>query len=360
MTRLTRRWLAGSALLCAVLAPLSASAQSFNDKVVTMVVNYSPGGPTDIEARLVARYLPKYLPGIRALVVRNVQGGGGNIGVNTLGESKAVDELNIGFFTWDPVDQLIQNKTLHVRYNDLKFIAAFKQVSLVYMRRDTKPGMTRPADIVKATDLKAGVLSATNHSAVRQRLALDMLGVKYDTIPGYRGLREIELAVQQNLIQLTNNSLPGWYSTVKPNLVDTGIVMPVFQYDSQRPDGSFGRSPELPDVPTFLEVYKDVHGPNAMPSGERWDALKLVGGIMDSMYRTVFMPPNAPPAAVAEMRSAFEKLSRDPEFISNYQTIVKTKPIMVIGQPGETILTDLATVPPTLTAFLKTYLTGGN
>jgi tripartite-type tricarboxylate transporter receptor subunit TctC len=331
-------------------------AQNFSGRVVTMIVNYSPGGPTDIEARVVAKYLPKYLQGVRAVIVRNVPGAGGNIGVNQLGEQNADEKLNIGFFTWDPVDQLIQNKSLHVRYNDLKFIAAFRQVSLVYMRRDTLPGMSRPADIVKAKDIKAGALSPSNHATVRQRLALDLLGVRYETIPGYKGLRDIELAVQQGDLQLTNNSLPGWYSTIKPNLVDKGIVMPVFQYDVDRPDGSTGRSIDLPDVQAFTEVFKEVKGPTAMPSGERWEALQLLGRIMDSMYRTVFMPPHAPREAVEEMRAAFEKLAKDPEFIAAYEKIVRTKPNMIIGTPGETILADLGKVSPTILTFLRQYI----
>ena len=41
----------------------------------------------------------------------------------------------VGFFTWNPVDQLIQDPILHVRYNDLKFIVGFRQMQLTYIRR---------------------------------------------------------------------------------------------------------------------------------------------------------------------------------------------------------------------------------
>jgi tripartite-type tricarboxylate transporter receptor subunit TctC len=337
----------------------AAYAQNFAGRTVNMIVNYSPGGPTDIEARIVAKHLPKYLKDVRAVVVQNVPGAGGNIGVNQLGQASENNKWNISFFTWDPVDQLTQNSSLHVRYNDLKFVAAFRQVSLVYMRRDTPPGMKSPADVVKAPDIKAGVLSPSNHATIRQRLALDLLGAKYETIPGYRGLREIEFAVRQGDIQLTNNSLPGWYASVKPTLVDTGIVMPLFQYDSDRPDGTVGRSMELSDVPAFTEVFKEVKGSSANPSGEKWDALQLLGRIMDSMYRTVFMPPNAPPEAIEEMRGAFAKLANDQEFIAAYEKTVRTKPNMIIGRPGEAILANLDKVSPTMLAFLREYINTG-
>ena len=174
----------------------AAPAQQFAGQTVTIVVNYSAGGPTDIEARLVARHLPKHVKGVSSVIVRNVGGAGGNIGVNQLGEANERERLNISFFTWDPVDQLIENPSLRVRYDSLKFVAGFQMTTLVYMRRDTPPGVSRPADVTKPPLIKAGALSHTNHANTRQRLALDMLGAKFETIAGYKGLRDIELAVR--------------------------------------------------------------------------------------------------------------------------------------------------------------------
>ena len=113
-----------SVLLSAILLIVAnaAFAQQFSGQVVTMIVNYSAGGPTDVDARIVARHLPKYLQGISSIVVRNVGGAGGRIGVNQLGESTARDRLNISFLTWNPVDQIIGEPTLKVRFNDFKFI----------------------------------------------------------------------------------------------------------------------------------------------------------------------------------------------------------------------------------------------
>ena len=324
-----------------------------------MIVNYTAGGPTDIEARLIARHLPKYLQGVSSIVVRNVGGGGGVIGVNQLGESSERDRLNVGYFTWNPVDQLIQDPVLHVRYNDLKFIAGMRSLTLVYIRRDTPPGMTRSADVVKAPNIKAGALAPNSHGTVRQRLALDLLGVKYETIAGYKGLNEIELAVRRGELNLTNTSLTLWWASVKPNMADPGIVMPLFQYDYERPDGTPGRNPDLPDVPAFSELFKEVKGPAAVPSGERWQALQLLTRIMDSMYRTAFMPPNAPAAAVEEMRGAFQKLLTDAEFSADFEKIVKTKPNFVIGAPGEAIISELGKVQPSFPSFLRKYIDAG-
>jgi tripartite-type tricarboxylate transporter receptor subunit TctC len=338
----------------------AAFAQQFSGQPATMIVNYSAGGPTDIEARIVARHLPKYLQGVSAVIVRNVGGAGGNIGVNQLGEASARDRLNISFFTWDPVDQLIQHESLRVKYNDLKFIAGFKMASLVYMRRDTPPGITKSSDMARAPLFRMGALSPTNHSTIRMRLVLDLLGAKYEPIAGYKGTREIETAVRQGDIQFTFTSLPGWFASVKPVLIDTGIAMPLFQFDSLRADGSSaGRSPDLPDVPAFLEAYRDVWGKDATPSGDKWLALQMLTRIMDSLYRTVFMPPNAPAAAVAEMRSAMERLESDAEFIADYEKVVKTKPRFILGAEGERIIAELGNVQPSFLGFLREYIKMG-
>ncbi|MBI2318971.1 MAG: hypothetical protein HYU75_18750, partial [Betaproteobacteria bacterium] len=314
-----------------------ALAQQFAGQVVTVIVNYSAGGPADIDARVIAKHLPKYLQGVASVVVRNVGGAGGRIGVNQLGEASAKDRLLLGFFTWNPIDQIIQEPTLHVRYHDFKFIAGFQQPTVLYVRRDTAPGIARPADLPKALLFRAGALAPNSHSTIRMRLALDLLGAKYVTIPGYKGLYEVEVAVRQGDIQLSNTSLSSWSSSVKPNLVDTGIAMPVLQYDHSRADGTLGRSPDLPDIPTFIEVYKEIRGRDAMPAGEKWQGLQMLTRLMDSMYRTAFMPPIAPPAAVAEMRGAFEKLAKDPAYIADYEKVVKAKPRFILGAEGERI-----------------------
>lgn len=77
---------------------------------------------------------------------------------------------------------------------------------------------------------------------MRQRLAFDLPGVKYKTIPGYRGLSDVELAVHQGDLNAANTSLPGWFATVKSLLAGLGSVMPLFQYDYELADGKVGRS----------------------------------------------------------------------------------------------------------------------
>ena len=346
--------IAGVALsLCA--ATNFAAAQEFAGRPVNMIINFSVGGPTDIEGRIIAQNLPRFLKGSGNIVVLNVAGAGGMLGVNQLGNVSEKDKLNIGFFTWDPMTQILKNPNLRVRFNDLKFIAGMQQTNLLYVRRDTAPGIAKPADIAKVNTFRAGVLSnGSDWSALRQGLALDLLGAKYLTIPGYKGTRDVDVAIMQGDIQLVSNSLPGYNSFAKTSLVDKGLAIPLLQYE--RGDGGAGRSPDLPDVPTFLEVYREIHGANATPSGEKWQALQLLTKIMARMTRVIFMPPNAPDAAVAELRSAMEKMAKDPQFIAQYEKAALTPAHFVLGADGERVVSELANVPPAMVSFFNQYI----
>ena len=84
-------------LALAATPPTVARAQSYNAKTITMIVNYPAGGPTDLEARIVAKHLPAHIPGNPAIVVKDVGGAGGIVGSNELGQA-APNGDTIGFF----------------------------------------------------------------------------------------------------------------------------------------------------------------------------------------------------------------------------------------------------------------------
>ncbi len=102
------------------------------------------------------------------------------------------------------------------------------------------------------------------------RLALDMLGVSYRHVTGYRSNNTARLALQQNEINFFSESPPGYRSVVEPSLVKTGMVIPV-HYDP----GWNGESIMVPKqmegltVLPFHELYRKLKG--APPSGQLWD-----------------------------------------------------------------------------------------
>ena len=121
----------------------------------------------------------------------------------------------IGFFTLDIIAQLVGNPALRVNYADFVMIAGVENPLVAYMRKDTPPGLKVATDIMKAKDFKALSLNVQNSNTINQALSLDLLGLKYQAVPAYRGLKEVETAILQNEGQLANTSLPGWRGSIE-------------------------------------------------------------------------------------------------------------------------------------------------
>jgi tripartite-type tricarboxylate transporter receptor subunit TctC len=353
---MTMRYVVAAALagLAALGAP-AADAQFYKGKTVTMMINYPAGGPTDIEGRIIARHLDRHIPGKPTVIIKNVGGGAGNLGANQLGEQSPRDGTTFGFFTWNFIDQILGAEGLRIKYQDFGFIAGVQQPNVVYARKDIPPGIAKPQDILKAKDFKIGALGTTSTQMFFATLPLDILGVKYKVVSGYKGLKEVETAVQQNEVQFSSSSLPGFTASIEPTMVKTGIVMPLFYFDIEDASGNFRKSPALPNIQTFLEVYRSIHGADKMPSGQHWETLRFITRIMNAMFRTAFLPPNAPKEALQDLRAAFANLWKDEQFLADYEKTVRTRPGFVGGEEGERIIASLGTVKPELVKFLRDY-----
>src|SRR4030095_11017844 len=75
-----------------LLGTLPVSAQEYPNKVITMVVPFAAGGPTDTVARLIGVPMTKVLK--QQVIVENVGGAGGTIAANRAAKA-APDGYNI-------------------------------------------------------------------------------------------------------------------------------------------------------------------------------------------------------------------------------------------------------------------------
>src|SRR4026207_670682 len=174
--------------LISLLAPArsqTAERPYYQGKTGTFFINFSAGGPTDIEGRIVARHLAKHIPGNPTIIVQNMAGGGGVTGGNFLCEAAKRDALTLGYFTGPYNHHMMKSTTLRIDLMKVPFIAAVQGVTVCYIRSDTPPGIKKPTDIAKVERFRAGGLSFDSNKDLRFRLAFDILGVKYDYVTGY-------------------------------------------------------------------------------------------------------------------------------------------------------------------------------
>src|SRR5258706_2383212 len=308
---MTQKGLVLLVALSALLFPDGAHAQFYKGKTLTMIINYPAGGPSDIEGRIVAQHLPAHIAGKPSIVIKNVGGAGGVIGTNQLADA-APDGETMGFFTLDVVAQLLGNPALRVNYADFAMLAAVEEPLVAYARKDTPPGLKVATDIMQAKEFKALSLNAQNSNTINQALSLDLLGLKYRPVPAFRGLKEVETAILQNEGQFANTSLPGWRGSIEGSMGN--IVIPLWQIAARAKDGSYPRSPALPDLPTFEEFYASVNE-GKRPSGFLYEVLRTSSDPLVAMFRTALMPPKSAPEAVTIMRAAFVDLWKDRDFI---------------------------------------------
>ena len=344
--------------LCGLVffAPRTQAAEKvfYQGKNVNFVINFAAGGPTDIEGRIVARHLAKYVPGHPTFVVQNMPGAGGVTGINFLGEVAKPDGQTLGYFTGPYNHQMMRTPSLRIDLNKVPFVASVHGVTVCYIRSDVPPGIKKPTDIVKAERFRAGGLSFDSNKDLRFRLAFDILGLKYDYVTGYNSSSDARLAVQRNEIQYHDESIPGYRGVVEPQLVKTGIVTPLYYHDVISPDGTMRKSPDYPELNSFTEVYTQVYG--KPPSGIKYETLKAANLASQNMNRVALLPPGTPPAAVAALRQAFTELSKDEEFIAEAKKVMKFHPRFETGDDGERLRKKVTQVAPEIVDFVRQFI----
>lgn len=337
------------------LAPAyCAQAPFYQGKNITFLINFSAGGPTDIEGRIVARHLAKHIPGNPAVIVQNMPGAGGVTGLNFLGEAAKKDALTVGYFTGPYNHHMMKSTTLRTDLMQLPFIASVGSVTVCYIRSDVPPGIKKPTDIAKAERFRAGGLSYDSNKDLRFRLAFDILGLKYDYVTGYNSSNDARLAVQRNEIQYHDENVPGYRGVVEPQLVKTGIVTPLYYHDVIKPDGSMGKSPDYPELNSFTEIYTQIFGKT--PTGIKYEALKAANMASQNLSRVALLTPNAPKQAVVDLRQAFTSLAKDEEFITEAKKAMRFQPRFDVGEDGERLRDRVLRAPDEIVEFVRQYV----
>ena len=200
-----------------------------------------------------------------------MDGAGGLVGTSYLGEIAPKDGSMMGYLTGAAWVYASEPDKHRVDFKSYEFIAYQPGTAVYYVRTDVEPGMKDATDIVKAKGLISGGLAADNAKDLLIRLTLDMLGVPYRHVTGYRSNAAARLAVQRNEINFFSESPPGYRSVVEPSMVKTGQVVPLYYdpgYRRREPErAQAGRGPDRCCRST--SSTGKIKG--AMPSGQLWD-----------------------------------------------------------------------------------------
>jgi len=325
--------------------PVAAQDEQFyNGKTIKVVVGFTSGGFYDRWSRLLARYVPKYLPGQPEMVVQNMPGAGSLIAANHMYSVAKPDGLTLGMLSYGMyLDQLVGRKEVQYDVRKFNWIGSpEKSDVLLYMRSDAPYKSLE--DIRNAsTPPKCGSTGTAGTDYILARLLEDTLGLKIDTVLGYPGGSEIDLAVEKGEVQCRGLTAAPFFgrepfiSWRKRNFVN------VLVYGGQR------RDPRIPDTPTIYEIFEKEKTPE---ESRRVADVILRGG---DFGRPWVMPPGTPKERVKILRDAYAKAMVDTTLLDE-ATKGKMEVEPVSGEELQKLAETMIDQPPGVVARVKKLL----
>ncbi len=313
--------------LIAVIA-LAETAQAQGNlpgNKLTIQVGYAPGGGNDIYARLLAHYLPAYLPGKPTTVVENVPGAGSLTLANNMYVTAPRDGTMIATVAQTmPLNQLVGSPG--IRFEAAKFNWIGRMSSSVQAMVFSSALPVRSIDDLRTTEVVAAASGPASGASLFPILLNTVLGTKLKMVRGYTGVPDMMLAIERGeagATSVTLTSLTGQYAP----LLKAGKIVLLAQ-------NAIKRHPDIPNVPTTVELARN---------DEERDTLKLFASVGD-IGRAYLAPPGVPDARVAQLRKAFMDSMKDPELVAYAQkNNLELDPMP--GEELQKLIVDMSKVP---------------
>jgi putative tricarboxylic transport membrane protein len=354
-----RRLQAALTTLCAVVLAVAATSGAraddayYKGKQIVLLINFAVGGPTDVEGRLFAKYLARHIDGNPSVIVQNKDGAGGVVGASYLGEVAPKDGTVVGYLSGTSWIYVSEPERWRVPFKDYEFVAYAPGTTVHFVRTDVAPGMKVPTDIVKAKGLIAGGLSIDTSKDLRLRLGLDMLGVPFQYVTGYRSSPPARLALQRGEISMFSESPPSYRAIVEPQLVKTGQAIPVWWDEVNDPPPPQKQMEGL-TIPSFPQLHKEIKG--KLPSGQLWDAYKTVFDVNSTLQRMIALPPGAPRAAYDALSVAIARLNTDKDFAAEALKTIEFVPDYPTGPDMDQKIRAMLYATPEMRTFINDYM----
>src|SRR5687768_14967913 len=294
-------------LLIVLLASPAVQAQApfYQGKTVTIIVSTKAGDVYDLYPRLVAEFLPKYIPGNPNIIIQNVAGAAGLIATNQVYNIAKPDGLTLGaIYPALYFEQLA--KRPEVKFDWSKFIwigSTVSSNSLMYMRADT-PYKSMEDIRTATTPPKCGATGVTSSAYYMPKLLEDAIGTKFDVVPGYVAGQDIDLAVERGEVQCRAFTVNAFFAR-EPFITwrKKNFVNVLYQTGSKRDE-------RLKNVPLFNELM------DKYKTAEETRQLAKVILAADEFGRPLVFPPGVPADRVKIIRDAFNKTINDPALLA--------------------------------------------
>jgi tripartite-type tricarboxylate transporter receptor subunit TctC len=324
---------------CLTLACGPAAAQSgpsFAGKTIEIWIGANPGGGYDVNARAVARYMPEFIPGKPNIVPKNLPGGGSIRATNAVYHTAPKDGTVIGAPSRAVMTMpLLGVENAQFEPTKMLWVGSVASEDSTCVAWHTS-GIKTLADAQK-NKLIVGTSGPGSSTHTYALLIQNLFNAKFELISGYPDGKSTQLALERGEVQGTCGSYSS-LKTQKPEWVrDKQISFLVLI--------GANRDPELPDVPTVMELSS---------SDEQRDILKVVL-TPQTAGRPLFLPPEVPMDRVTALRRAFDASVKDPRFLADAKKIgLEVNP--ATGEQINQMLNEVYALPPAVVEKAKAYL----
>ncbi len=268
--------------VCAIfLSGAALAAQSYPNKVITMVVPFAAGGPTDTVARLIAVPMSKSLG--QQIIVENVAGAGGTIAADRV--SKAAPDgytiliHHIGMSTAPALYRKLPYKPM----TDLEPIGLINEVAMTLVAKKDFPAKDLKELIayVKANKDKVNYANAGLGAASHLcgMVFMSAIGTDVTTVP-YKGTAPAMNDLLGGQVDFMCDQTTNTTSQIKAGKIKAYGVT------------TKKRVPSLPNVPTMDEA-----------------GLK---GFEVSVWHGLYAPKGTPKAIIEKLSKALQEALKDP------------------------------------------------
>jgi tripartite-type tricarboxylate transporter receptor subunit TctC len=292
--------LASASLLHAQGAPF------YEGKQIRVIVGFTTGGFYDRWARLLARYMPKYIPGNPSFIVQNMPGAGSVVAANYVYSVAKPDGLTIGFPSSALyLDQIVGRP--EVKFDLRKFAWIGSPVTepmILYMRADAPYKSVSEIRNAKEPP-KCGSTGTVSSDFILARMLEDTLPpLKINTVLGYPGGSEIDIAVEKGEVICRGMTASPYFgrepflSWQKKNFVR------VLLYTGEK------RDERIPDVPTIAEIFEK----EKVPENSRRVAQVILAS--EQFGRPIVATPGTPADRIEILRRAFDQSIKDSELLA--------------------------------------------
>lgn len=298
MTAFTRPNRLLMSLLVAAL-PVMAAAQDYpGDRDVTLVVQSSAGGGSDIFARTVAAHLSQLGLLERQLLVENRPGGSGAVAygytARQAGNPYVLQTIASSFFT---TPLLGESPVGPDDFTPLAAIALDPYVLAV----GANSGFETLDDLIAAESITAGTTGVVNDQTILAGLLAEETGLRIRSVPFDGSGEEMSAVLGGHIDAIFGNP-----SEILQQ-IESGELRALAASTPERLDS-------LPDIPTFTELGYDIE---------------------HTQMRALVMPPDVPEEAVAFWEDALEQLAASDLWQEEYIGRHNLAPAYIAGEELE-------------------------